>query len=283
MSWLTDFVKPKLRKLVGRDVPDNLWHKCPGCAQMLFHRDLAENMHVCTHCNHHMRLSGKDRLTMLLDTGSLERVTLPPVGLDPIKFKDLKKYTDRHKEARHKTHEEDALLVAFGTMHQVPVVVAVMDFSFMGGSMGTAVGEGILRAADEAIRRKCPFVIVTASGGARMQEGILSLMQMPRSTIAVQQMREASLPFIVVLTDPTTGGVSASFAMLGDVALAETGATVAFTGARVIQQTIREELPLGFQTAEYLQEHGMVDQVVHRRDLKQTLATLMGLLMKRAA
>lgn len=279
MNWLTNFVKPKLRSLVGKDVPENLWHKCPGCEQMLFHRDLEENQHVCRHCGHHMRIDPQTRLSLLFDE---QRYTLIPqekVKDDPLKFKDLKKYNDRLKESRNKLKQDDAIIVASGTIGGIPAVAAVFDFRFMGGSMGVAVGNGILRAAEFAVSKKAALIVIPSSGGARMQEGILSLMQMPRTTIAVRLIKEARLPYITLLTDPTTGGVSASFAMLGDVSIAEPGAMIGFAGARVIKETIRAELPEGFQTAEYLLDHGMLDMVIPRNQLKEKLSLLLSNLM----
>jgi acetyl-CoA carboxylase carboxyl transferase subunit beta len=279
MNWLTNFVLPKIRAVVTKkDVPDNLWTKCPSCDQMLFHRELEANLFVCRNCGHHLRLDAKRRLELLFDEGQSTRVELPRTPMDPLRFRDRKRYTDRLKEAQAKSGGGDALVVAHGKIGGTGAVVAVFDFSFMGGSMGVAVGEGLLAAARLAVLQQAPLVVVPASGGARMQEGILSLMQLPRTTLAVQEMKAAGLPYIVLLTDPTTGGVSASFAMLGDVTLAEPGAVVGFAGARVIEETIREKLPDGFQRAEYLLEHGMVDIVVHRRDLKATLARLIDLL-----
>ena len=279
MSWLTDFVRPKIRSLVGmQEVPDNLWQKCPGCAQMLFHKELKASLNVCHHCDHHMRLSAKERLETLFDGGKFDRVPLKDVPADPLKFKDSKRYTERLKASRAKTHEEDALLVATGKINNIPSVIAVFDFDFMGGSMGMAVGEGILTAAEVAVREKMPLIVIPSSGGARMQEGILSLMQMPRTTVAISMVKEAGLPYIVILADPTTGGVSASFAMLGDIAISEPKAVIAFSGRRVIENTIREKLPEDFQTAEYLHAHGMVDMVCHRKELKAKLGTLLKLI-----
>lgn len=281
MNWLTNFVRPKIRALVSskKEVPDNLWLKCPSCEAMIFHRDLEENLHVCQHCGFHMRLSPDRRLEMLLDEG-FQTIELPKAIQDPLKFRDLKRYTDRMKDAQTKTGRNDAIIVAHGRMDGHPAVVAAFDFSFMGGSMGIAVGEGLLAAAKLAVLQQAPLIVVPASGGARMQEGILSLMQMPRSVIAVEMVKEAGLPYLVVLTDPTTGGVTASFAMLGDVHLAEPGAQIGFAGARVIENTIRETLPEGFQRSEYLLEHGMVDMVVPRKELKQTLVRLIDLLRR---
>ncbi len=281
MSWLRDVVRPKLRELVkGRkEVPDNLWHKCPNCGQMIFHRDLAKNLQVCQHCGHHMRLGAEERLAMLFDDGKFEAVELKQPVSDPLKFRDLKRYNDRLKDAQSKSKNKDAIVVAHGKLGGVQTVMAAFDFSFMGGSMGIAVGEGILTAARLAVVQRAPLIVLPSSGGARMQEGILSLMQMARTTIAVEEVKEAGLPYIVVLCDPTTGGVTASFAMLGDIAIAEPGAVVGFAGQRVIEQTIRETLPEGFQRAEYLHEHGMVDMVVPRRDLRATLSRIVNIVM----
>jgi len=280
MNWLTSFVRPKIKALIGDkpDVPDNLWHKCPSCGQMIFHRDLESNLHVCQHCNHHMRLPVVKRLETLFDHSEYKRIELPKVQEDPLKFRDRKRYSERIKEARSKTGEQDAIIVAHGSIGGQSAVVAAFNFNFMGGSMGSAVGEGIVAAAHLAVVQSAPLIIIPASGGARMQESILSLMQMPRTTIAVQELKEAGLPYIVLLTDPTTGGVTASFAMLGDIQIAEPGAQIGFAGRRVIEQTVREVLPEGFQTAEYLHEHGIVDMVVDRADMKVTLARIIDLL-----
>ncbi len=279
MSWLTNFVRPKIRALVKRrDVPDNLWTKCGSCDYMIFHRDLEANLHVCQNCGHHMRIPLVDRLNMLFDEGKYTRIAVPDVAGDPLKFRDDKKYTERLKEARSKTGERDAAIVAYGKLDEVDVVIAGLNFAFMGGSMGLAVGEALVSASELAVERNSPLIAITASGGARMQEGALSLMQMPRTVIAVQMVKEAGLPYIVLLTDPTTGGVSASFAMLGDVHITEPRAMIGFAGARVIEQTVRETLPEDFQTAEYLLEHGMVDIVAMRPELRKTLARVVGLL-----
>ncbi|MQA66645.1 MAG: acetyl-CoA carboxylase carboxyltransferase subunit beta [Alphaproteobacteria bacterium] len=279
MNWLKNFVRPKIRALVRKDnVPDNLWHKCPSCEQMIFHRELTANLYVCTHCNHHMRVSAKDRLDMVFDPDSHQLVELPETIDDPLRFRDKKRYSDRLKETRGKIKATDAILVAHGKIGGVPAVVAAFDFRFMGGSMGVAVGEGIVTAARLAVLQEAPLIVFPSSGGARMQEGILSLMQMPRTTVAVEELRDAGLPYIVVLTDPTTGGVSASFAMLGDIAIAEPGAIIGFAGTRVIEDTIHETLPEGFQRAEYLLEHGMIDMVVHRRDMRSMLSRILDLL-----
>lgn len=279
MSWISNYVRPRFRALVARsDVPDNLWEKCDGCGQMIFHRELAQNLRVCTHCGHHMRIDAPKRLELLFDEGRYQTVELPETVQDPLRFRDRRRYSERLREARGKTEAHDAVIVAHGTIGGINTVVAAFNFAFMGGSMGVAVGEALLTAARLACLQEAPLITVPASGGARMQEGILSLMQMPRTTIAVEMVREAGLPYIVLLTDPTTGGVSASFAMLGDVAVAEPGAVIGFAGARVIEETIREKLPEGFQRAEYLLEHGMVDMVVDRRQLRDTLIRLLKLL-----
>ncbi len=282
MSWLTNFVLPKIRAVVAkREVPDNLWHKCPNCGQMLFHRELEANLHVCAKCGHHLRLSPQHRLALLFDEGRFTAIEPPRSITDPLKFRDRKRYADRLKEAQAKAGGRDACLVAFGTIGGVAAVVAAFDFDFMGGSMGIAVGEALVAAAKLAVLQQAALITVPASGGARMQEGILSLMQMPRTILAVEMVRDAGLPYIVLLTDPTTGGVSASFAMLGDVTLAEPGAVIGFAGARVIEETIREKLPEGFQRSEYLLEHGMIDIVVPRAELKSTLARVVDLLCRR--
>jgi acetyl-CoA carboxylase carboxyl transferase subunit beta len=280
MNWLSDYVRPKFRNLVGspREVPDNLWHKCPECGHMIFHKELEKTRRVCIQCGHHMRLPVKHRLAMLFDDGVYDRVALPKVAVDPLKFRDVKRYTDRLKDAQAKSGESDAIIVGKGPIEGRTVVVAAFDFDFMGGSMGMAVGEGFVTAADLAVAEGAPLIAIPASGGARMQEGILSLMQMARVTVAIDQVKDAGLPYIVVLTDPTTGGVTASLAMLGDIAIAEPGAIIGFAGARVIEQTIHEKLPKGFQRSEYLLEHGMVDMVVARDELKGALARTIELL-----
>ena len=275
MNWLTNKVLPKFRQLTTKqETPDNLWVKCPDCGQMIFHSDLVANQNVCTHCDYHMRVSPKERFDALFDDGKYDQIELPEVPLDPLKFRDSKRYTDRLKEARHKTGDKDAMKVAHGKLKGNAAVIAVQNFDFMGGSLGLAVGEAIVAA----ILQKAPLILFSAAGGARMQEGILSLMQMPRTTVAVQRLKEHRLPFIVVLTDPTTGGVTASYAMLGDVQIAEPGALICFAGPRVIEETIRETLPEGFQRAEFLLDHGMLDMVVHRREMRDTLARLVDLL-----
>jgi acetyl-CoA carboxylase carboxyl transferase subunit beta len=283
MSWLTNFVLPKIRAVVAKkDMPDNLWQKCPRCGQMLFHRELEANFYVCHACSHHLRLDARRRLAMLFDEGEFSRIELPKTVVDPLKFRDRKRYADRLKESQAKNGQTgDAIIVAHGKLGGIATVIAAFDFDFMGGSMGIAVGEGLLAAARLAVLQEAPLIVVPASGGARMQEGILSLMQMPRSVIAVEEVKAAGLPYIVILTDPTTGGVSASFAMLGDITLAEPDAVIGFAGARVIEETIREKLPDGFQRSEYLLEHGMVDMVVPRAALRETLVRLIGLLLQK--
>jgi acetyl-CoA carboxylase carboxyl transferase subunit beta len=279
MSWLTEFVRPKIRTLLGRkEAPDNLWQQCPKCQQMIFHRELETAKKVCPHCGHHMRASAADRLAWTFDDGIYTRIELPKALVDPLKFRDQKKYADRLRDAREATRQDDALLVAHGTVGGNRAVVAAMSFEFMGGSMGGAVGDGLVAAAKLAVLQAAPLIVYTASGGARMQEGAVSLMQMPRSVIASQMVKEAGLPFIVVLTDPTTGGVTASFAMLGDVQISEPNTLIGFAGARVIEQTVREKLPEGFQRAEYLLAHGIIDMVVKRDELTATLARLIGLM-----
>jgi acetyl-CoA carboxylase carboxyl transferase subunit beta len=282
MNWLTNFVRPKIRALVGekKDIPDNLWEKCPGCSAMLFRRELEENLCVCRHCGYHLKLDPVKRLETLFDDGDYKLVEVPKVIADPLKFRDQKKYSDRLKDAQNKSKRQDAIIVGEGTVGTVKTVIAAFDFGFMGGSMGLGVGEAIVTAAKRAVATKSALVILPASGGARMQEGALSLMQMPRTIIAANQVKAAGLPFIVVLTDPTTGGVTASFAMVGDIHIAERGAQIGFAGARVIESTIRETLPPGFQRAEYLLDHGMVDIVVERKHLYETLGRVLRLLSK---
>ena len=283
MNWITNYVRPTINSLFSRrEVPDNLWTKCGECGTMLFHRELADNLNVCTSCNHHMPIRARDRLASLFDGGVFVEVKVPEPITDPLQFRDQKKYTDRIKEARKKTGEKDAMLVAAGEMGRTGVVIAVQDFSFMGGSMSMYVGNAIVAAAEKAIELEQPLILFSAAGGARMQEGILGLMQMPRTTVAVQMLKEASLPYIVVLTHPTTGGVTASYAMLGDVHIAEPNALICFAGQRVIEQTIREKLPEGFQRAEYLLDHGMLDRVTHRTNMRDELITITRMLLKQS-
>jgi len=272
MNWLTNFVKPKLSALVKRkDVPENLWQNCPSCGNMIHHKDLKENLRVCNTCNHHFRMSANDRIELLFSKDETQEIELDKISDDPLNFSDKKKYKDRLKEYRKKTKREDAFILLNTKIGQSNIVCGLMNFAFMGGSMGRAVGGAIVKGAQTALEKKCPFVIFTSSGGARMQEGIISLMQMPRTVAAVELLNQHNIPYIVVLTEPTTGGVTASFAMLGDITIAEQGSTIGFAGKRVIQDTIREELPIDFQKAEYLKEHGMVDIVCHRKDLKSNL------------
>jgi len=273
MSWLSNFVRPKIRALVKKsDTPNNLWVKCNNCGTMVYHKDLKETSNVCPTCNHHMKMSARQRINWVLDEGTITDVIIPQTISDPLNFKDNKKYIDRLKVSKRKTQNEDAIIIARGKIGSNNAIVAALDFGFMGGSMGVAVGEGLLEAAKEAINHNFPLVVFTSSGGARMQEGIFSLMQLPRTVIAVNKLKENNIPYIVILTDPTTGGVSASFAMLGDVTYAEPGALIGFAGPRVIQSTVNETLPEGFQTSEYLLEHGMIDDVVSRKNLKAVIA-----------
>jgi acetyl-CoA carboxylase carboxyl transferase subunit beta len=283
MNWLTNFVLPKIRAVVHRkEMPDNVWRKCPGCEQMLFHRELAANLDVCRNCGHHFRIGSAARFALLFDDGASEPIELPRVPIDPLRFRDRKRYTDRLREAQA-VHgaSSDAITLAKGRIGGQSAVVAAFDFDFMGGSMGVAVGEGLVAAARAAVAGEAALIVVPSSGGARMQEGILSLMQLPRTILAADLVKEARLPYIVLLTDPTTGGVSASFAMVGDIAIAEPGAVIGFAGARVIEETIREKLPDGFQRAEYLYDHGMVDMVVPRAQLAATLGRILSLLRQR--
>ena len=277
MNWLTNFVKPKLSALVKnrKDVPDNLWKNCPNCGKIMHHKDLYNNLNVCSFCDYHFRISIDRRIETLFEKNSFKEIELEKIPDDPLNFFDKKKYTDRLKEYRKKTKRHDAFVLGQGEIDGNSIMVGLMDFDFMGGSMGRAVGEGIVKAAKLAINYSIPLILFTSSGGARMQEGIISLMQMPRTVAAVELLSKNKIPYIVVLTDPTTGGVTASFAMLGDIMLAEHGSTIGFAGKRVIQDTIREDLPNDFQKAEYLKEHGMVDIVVHRKNLKETLLKIL--------
>lgn len=282
MNWLRNFVRPKIRAFVRKkDMPENLWETCPECGQMLFRRELEANLRVCQECGFHMRLGPEMRLKMLFDQGAYKKIELPEAPADPLKFRDRRRYLDRLKDARSKTGAKDAVVVAHGRIGGVNTVVAAFNFDFLGGSMGAAVGEAILTAARLAVLQEAPLVIVPASGGARMQEGAVSLMQMARTTVAVKEVKEAGLPYVVVLTNPTTGGVTASFAMLGDVTIAEPGAVIGFAGVRVIEVTIRESLPEEFQRSEYLLKHGMIDMVVPRSKLRDTLARILGILSNR--
>lgn len=280
MNWITNYVRPTINSIFSRrEVPENLWSKCDNCGTMLFHRELKDNLNVCTNCDHHMAITPRDRFNALFDGGIFTEVEVPEPVADPLTFKDQKKYPDRMKAAQKKTGERDAMLVAEGEIGRTPIVAAGQDFSFMGGSMGMYVGNAIIAGVERAVETKRPFVLFSAAGGARMQEGILSLMQMPRTTVALQMLKEAGLPYIVVLTHPTTGGVTASYAMLGDVQIAEPNALIGFAGARVIEQTIREKLPEGFQRAEYLLDHGMLDRVTKRTEMRDELITIVRMLM----
>ena len=281
MNWFNR-VRNSLTFLPKRETEKDLWIKCPGCQQMVFAQEYEDNLYVCPRCDHHGRIGADERLKQILDPG-FGVLSQPEVREDPLKFRDTKKYTDRLKQARAKNPHKDAFSVGSGTIDGTPAVVGVQDFGFMGGSMGMAVGTAFCKGAERAIERNCAYVVVTAAGGARMQEGILSLMQMPKATVMTRRLKEAGLPYIVVLSDPTTGGVTASYAMLGDIHIAEPGALIGFAGQRVIQDTIREQLPDGFQRAEYLHKHGMVDMVVHRSELKDTLATVLDYLSPKKA
>ena len=275
MNWISNVVRPKIRNfLARRDVPENLWIKCPESGQLVFFKDVESNQFVIPGSNYHMRMGAVARLKSMFDGETWYDIGVPEVSVDPLKFRDTRRYADRLKDARTKTGQKDAIKIGYGKLDNLPVVIAVQDFDFMGGSLGMAAGEAVIKGLETAIDRSTPFILFAASGGARMQEGILSLMQLPRTTVAVQRLREARKPYIVVLTNPTTGGVTASYGMLGDVHIAEPGALIGFAGPRVIEQTIREKLPEGFQKAEYLKEHGMVDMVVHRHTLRATLSNL---------
>ena len=283
MNWINNYVRPRINSIFSRrEVPENLWSKCDECGTMLFHRELSDNLNVCTQCGHHMAISPRDRFTGLFDGGIFVEIDAPQPVTDPLGFKDQKKYPDRMKAAQKKTDEKEAMLIAEGDIGRTPIVAAAQDFSFLGGSMGMYVGNAIIAAAERAVELKRPLILFSAAGGARMQEGILSLMQMPRTTVAVQMLKEANLPYIVVLTHPTTGGVTASYAMLGDVQIAEPNALICFAGPRVIEQTIRETLPEGFQRAEYLLDHGMLDRVTPRTELREELITIVRMLMKKS-
>jgi acetyl-CoA carboxylase carboxyl transferase subunit beta len=283
MNWINNYVRPRINSIFSRrEVPENLWSKCDECGTMLFHRELSDNLNVCTQCGHHMAISPRDRFSGLFDGGIFVEIDVPQPVTDPLGFKDQKKYPDRMKAAQKKTDEKEAMLIAEGEIGRTPIVAAAQDFGFLGGSMGMYVGNAIIAAAERAVELKRPLILFSAAGGARMQEGILSLMQMPRTTVAVQMLKEANLPYIVVLTHPTTGGVTASYAMLGDVQIAEPNALICFAGPRVIEQTIRETLPEGFQRAEYLLDHGMLDRVTPRTELREELITIVRMLMKKS-
>ena len=276
MNWIKETVLPKFKAFVKIKEPEEiLWVKCKSCSQMIFHKEFYESFNVCKSCGYHDHLSAKERVNFLLDPDTIEDIIIPQIKLDPLNFKDKKKYTDRMKDAQNKTKLDDALLIKYGFIDKMPVVLACFDFFFMAGSMGRYVGDGLIIAAEEAIKRKCSLIVVPSSGGARMQEGIFSLMQMPRTTIAINKIKKENLPYIVILANPTTGGVTASFAMLGDIHIAEPGAIVGFAGRRVIEETVKEKLPEDFQTAEYLKTHGMVDIVLPRSEQKKTISNLL--------
>jgi len=280
MNWITNYVRPRINSIFSRrETPENLWTKCDACDTMLFHREVSENLNVCTNCGHHMPIPARERLTALFDGGIFVPVAVPAPTPDPLQFRDQKKYPDRLKAAQKQTGEDEAMMVVTGEIGRTPIVAACQDFSFMGGSMGMYVGNAIIAAAEEAVKLHRPLILFSAAGGARMQEGILSLMQMPRTTVALQMLKEAGLPYIVVLTHPTTGGVTASYAMLGDVQIAEPNALICFAGPRVIEQTIREKLPDGFQRAEYLLDHGMLDRVTPRTELRDELINITRMLL----
>ena len=280
MNWITNFVRPRINSIFSRrETPENLWQKCDECGTMLFHRELSDNLNVCTSCGHHMGITPRERFRALFDGGIFTEVKVPDPIADPLQFRDQKRYPERMKAAQKETGEKEAMLVACGEIGRTPIVAAAQDFSFMAGSMGMYVGNAIIAAAEEAVKLKRPLVLFSAAGGARMQEGILSLMQMPRTTVAIQLLKEAGLPYIVVPTHPTTGGVTASYAMLGDVHIAEPNALICFAGPRVIEQTIREKLPEGFQRAEYLLDHGMLDRVTKRTEMRDELITIIRMLL----
>ena len=276
MNWIKETVLPKFKAFVKIKEPEEvLWVKCKSCSQMIFHKEFSSNHNVCKTCGYHDHLSARERIEFLLDKDTIENITIPKPKLDPLNFKDKKKYSDRIKDAQSKTKLDDALLVSFGLIDKTPVILACFDFAFMAGSMGRYVGDGLILASEEAIKRKCSLIVVPSSGGARMQEGIFSLMQMPRSTIAINKIKKAKLPYIVLHANPTTGGVTASFAMLGDIHVAEPGAIIGFAGRRVIEETVKEKLPEDFQTAEYLKSHGMIDIVVPRSEQKIKISKLL--------
>ncbi|MBC6408464.1 MAG: acetyl-CoA carboxylase carboxyltransferase subunit beta [Rhodobacteraceae bacterium] len=280
MNWITNYVRPRINSIFSRrETPENLWQKCDACGTMLFHRELSGNLNVCTNCGHHMAITPRARFAAFFDGGVYKEVAVPEPMADPLQFRDQKKYLDRMKAAQKGTGEKEAMLVAIGEIGRTPIVAAAQDFGFMGGSMGMYVGNAIIAAAEEAVKLHRPLILFSAAGGARMQEGILSLMQMPRTIVAVQMLTEAGLPYIVVLTHPTTGGVTASYAMLGDVQIAEPNALICFAGPRVIEQTIREKLPEGFQRAEYLLDHGMLDRVTPRTQMRDELIGITRMLL----
>ena len=280
MNWFKKIVPPGLKKIFSkRSSTKDLWLKCNNCEAMIFHKDAKENLYVCNECDNHMRISAKERFNQLLDQGSIKYIEDPIVPIDPLKFRDEKKYIDRLKESKKKTNIADSVVIGYGYINKINVTLAVHDFQFMGGSLGMAAGESIIKAIKHSLDNHCPFILCASSGGARMQEGILSLMQMPRTTIMIQTLREKRIPYIVLLTNPTTGGVTASYAMLGDIHIAEPNALIGFAGPRVIENTIKENLPDGFQKSEYLLDHGMIDMVSHRKDLKNNITSILEILM----
>ena len=281
MNWIKETVLPKFKAFVKIKEPEEvLWVKCKSCSQMIFHKEFSANHNVCKTCGYHDHLSARERIEFLLDIDTVENIPIPKPKLDPLNFKDKKKYSDRIKDAQSKTKLDDALLVSFGLINKTPIILACFDFAFMAGSMGRYVGDGLILASEEAVKRKCALMVVPSSGGARMQEGIVSLMQLPKTVAAVNMLDQHKIPYISLLTHPTTGGVSASFAMLGDIIIAEKGSMIGFAGKRVIEETIKEQLPEDFQTAEYLLEHGMIDMVVHRKELNQTLSKVLSFVKK---
>ena len=281
MNWFKKIVPPGLKKIFSkRSSTKDLWLKCNSCEAMLFHKDAKENLYVCNECDNHMRISAKERFNQLLDQGSIKYIEDPIVPIDPLKFRDERKYIDRLKDSKKKTKIADSVVIGYGSINKINVTMAVHDFQFMGGSLGMAAGESIIKAIKHSLDNHCPFILCASSGGARMQEGILSLMQMPRTTIMIQALREKRIPYIVLLTNPTTGGVTASYAMLGDIHIAEPNALIGFAGPRVIENTIKENLPDGFQKSEYLLDHGMIDMVSHRKDLKNNITSILDILMK---
>ena len=280
MNWFKKIVPPGLKKIFSKkSSTKELWLKCDNCEAMIFHKDAEDNLYVCNECDHHMRISAKERFKQLLDQGSIKYIEDPNVPIDPLRFKDEKKYVDRLKESKRKTKLSDSVVIGHGAINKINVTLAVHDFQFMGGSLGMAAGEAIITAIKHSLENNYPFILCASSGGARMQEGILSLMQMPRTTIMIQTLREKKIPYIVLLTNPTTGGVTASYAMLGDIHIAEPNALIGFAGPRVIENTIKENLPDGFQKSEYLLDHGMIDMVSHRKDLKNNITSILEILM----
>jgi acetyl-CoA carboxylase carboxyl transferase subunit beta len=283
MSWLQKLLPPKIKRdatTQKKVVPEGLWSKCEACEAVLYRADLEKNLHVCPKCSHHNRIAARERLDVLLDREGRYEIGAEVAPVDTLKFKDSRRYTERLEEARNETSEEDALVVMQGSVKTIPLVAAAFEFSFLGGSMGSVVGERFVRGAQVCVEQRLPFICITASGGARMQEGLLSLMQMAKTCAVLTQLARERLPFISVLTDPTMGGVSASFAMIGDVVIAEPGALIGFAGPRVIEQTMRETLPEGFQRSEFLLQHGAIDMIVDRREMRDRIAGILTMLLK---